>query len=327
MRAAELGRPAEGVALPERQPTGQPRRRARTSTWSWVMSTIRQERRAEREHVADPGLVDHLLVQLADPATGAPGPSSAGQEHPVQPAVRDGAAGGDRQPLRARPAGEQSGHPVPGQPGPQLGELLAGVAAGQHVQHRFQGAAAERGERRRPAQQLEQVVDGDRLHRADRDDLLGGDVQRVRDHRQRLDGARPASVRRPRPPRSGRRGTSGTSRRGSARRPGDRPGRSAAARWPPTAAPPPGSTRSTAPMSMPELQRRGGDHRRQQPGLELVLDQRPLLPGHRPVVGLGQDRRRAERGAGLGHHLGGRPGPLGLVAQLARRPAARRGSR
>ena len=40
-RAAELERPAEGVAVPERQPPGTPGAGV-TSTRSWVMSSIRQ---------------------------------------------------------------------------------------------------------------------------------------------------------------------------------------------------------------------------------------------------------------------------------------------
>jgi hypothetical protein len=55
-------------------------------------------RRAEREHVADPRLVDHLLVELADPATG---PGAAREEDAEQPAVGDRAAAGDGQPLGA----------------------------------------------------------------------------------------------------------------------------------------------------------------------------------------------------------------------------------
>ena len=81
---------------------------------------------AEREDVADPGLVDHLLVELADPA---PRPLAADEEDPEQAAVGDGAAAGDRQPLGARPAGQRAGDPVPHDPGAQLGELVGGVAA------------------------------------------------------------------------------------------------------------------------------------------------------------------------------------------------------
>ena len=56
-------------------------------------------RGAEDEHVADARLVDHLLVQLADPGT-----ALAGEEHAEQAAVGNRPAGGDGQPLRARRA-------------------------------------------------------------------------------------------------------------------------------------------------------------------------------------------------------------------------------
>jgi hypothetical protein len=51
-------------------------------------------RGAEQEGLAHPGLVDHLLVQLADPC-------AVGQEDAVEAAVGDGAARGHRQALRA----------------------------------------------------------------------------------------------------------------------------------------------------------------------------------------------------------------------------------
>src|SRR3954469_6878948 len=64
--ATEFGRPAEGVALPERQPARvSGRRRDEHPVVSDVLDAPR--RRAESEDVADARLVDHLLVQLADP--------------------------------------------------------------------------------------------------------------------------------------------------------------------------------------------------------------------------------------------------------------------
>ncbi len=102
-RLAELGRAAEGVALPERQPAGDAgRRRDQDPVVGDVLDP--PAGRAEREHVADPGLVDHLLVELADPLAGA---LAADQEDAEQPAVGDGAAAGDREPLGAGPAGER----------------------------------------------------------------------------------------------------------------------------------------------------------------------------------------------------------------------------
>ena len=109
-------------------------------------------RRAEREHVADPGLVDHLLVELADAATG---PSRPTQEHPEQPAVGDRAAAGHREPLRAGPAVSVAGDAVPDDARAQLGELVARVAAGEHVERRrrrpLAAASANGAARARPS--------------------------------------------------------------------------------------------------------------------------------------------------------------------------------
>ena len=63
-RAARASRPSRTAAARARPGAGV------TSTWSWVMSSMRQVRGAEGDHVADPRLVDHLLVELADPASG-----------------------------------------------------------------------------------------------------------------------------------------------------------------------------------------------------------------------------------------------------------------
>ena len=60
--------------------------------------------RAEGEDVADAGLVDHLLVELADPRARARSPPD--EEDAEQAAVGDGAAAGDGEPLGARAAGE-----------------------------------------------------------------------------------------------------------------------------------------------------------------------------------------------------------------------------
>ena len=101
--------------------------------------------RAEREHVTDPRLVDHLLVELADPAAG---PLAADQEDPEEAAVGDRAAAGDGQPLGARPAGELAGHAVPDDARPQLGELVARVAPAEQVEGRVERAARQLGVRR-----------------------------------------------------------------------------------------------------------------------------------------------------------------------------------
>ena len=69
--AAQLGRPAQRVAVPERQLAGLAgRRRDQHPVVGDVLDP--PGRRAEGEHVADPRLVDHLLVELADPPARTP---------------------------------------------------------------------------------------------------------------------------------------------------------------------------------------------------------------------------------------------------------------
>ena len=155
------------------------------------------------------------------------------------PAVGDRAAGRDRQPLRARPAAQLGVHPVPGDPRPQLAELLGRIPARQHVQHRVQRRVRQPGERRRPPHQRRQLrrpstSPSPPSRRCAAPARPAGCAGTARPRSRR-----PASV--PPPPRTtpGRRGTSGTSRPATPRRPGDRRGRRAAARTRPTAAPPP----------------------------------------------------------------------------------------
>ena len=106
-RLAQFRRPAEAVAVPERQPAGLPVGGADQHP---VVGDLLDPPAggAEREDVADPGLVDHLLVEFADP-----GCFLADHVDREQTAVGDGAAGRDGQPLRARPSREGVGVAVP----------------------------------------------------------------------------------------------------------------------------------------------------------------------------------------------------------------------
>ena len=261
-----------------------------TSTRSWVMSSIRHDDDAQGEDVADAGLVDHLLVELADPPAG---PLARGEEHGVQPAVGDGAAAGDRQPLGARPAGERVADPVPDEAGAQLGELVAGVAPGQHVEHRLEdrarrawrtaspGAPATRA-RRRPS----------RPGRTSR--RSAGPARRRGWPARAAPRSTPrASARRRRRSARGRRGTSGRPHRATPRPPGGRRGPRAAARWRRSAATRPGSTRSTAPMSMPSSSELVATTAGSRPALRSSSIRRALLLADRAVVRPGQHRRGA----------------------------------
>jgi hypothetical protein len=64
--------------------------------------------------------------------------------------------------------------------------------------------------------------------------------------------------------------------------------------------------RDTAPVDA-QLKGGGGDHARQPTGLQLLLDQAPLLACHGAVVRLGDHFRRAAGESGLTHQLGRHP--------------------
>lgn len=179
----QLDRTAQLVALPERHP-------GRLAGSGGDQHPVGGDlldppgRRAEQEDVADPGLVDHLLVELADPG-GALGP---GQEDPEQSPVGDGATAGDGEALGTRPAGQHVGGPVPDQPGTQLGEGGRRVAAGEHVEHGVQRRVGQLGEGCGPADQHRQVAERPRFEGDHGDDLLGEHVERVARIVQLLDG-------------------------------------------------------------------------------------------------------------------------------------------
>src|SRR5690606_5599259 len=97
--APDLDRPAECVTVPEGQLALLARRRGHQHLVAGdVLDAPRG--RPQRERLAGTRLVDHLLVELADPAptsAAARSPLTFGarDEHAVQPAVGDRAARGD----------------------------------------------------------------------------------------------------------------------------------------------------------------------------------------------------------------------------------------
>ena len=259
-------------------------------------------RRAEREDVTDAGLVDHLLVELADPGAPLPG-VAADQEHAEQAAVGDGAAAGDREPLRPRTGRELAGDAVPHQPRAQLGELVGGVATGEEVQHGVVRRARQAGERRGAADQVVEGVDVPRLHGGGGDELLGEHVERVGGHPHRLDrtGAHPLD------------GDGGlgevAAMLGEEHAAGDLADLVAGA-----ADALQGAGDAGRGLDLhdevdrahvdAELETAGGDHGGQAAALEVVLDEGALLLGDRAVVGAGEHRGGALAAPGLRHHLG-----------------------
>ena len=333
-RAAELGRPAGCVAVPERQPAGLARGGGDEHL---VGGDVLDPPRAgaEHEHVTDPRLVHHLLVELTDPVGVAALALRPGQEHAEQAAVGDGAAAGDGEPLRARPAVQGVGGAVPDQPGPQLGELLAGVAAGQHVEHGLQHRPGEATERRRPADHLLQRADFPVVHRDHGDDLLGEDVERVARDAQFLDRPVPHPL--------------GDHRRLHQVALVFRE-EHAAGDIADVVAGPAGALQAARHRRRrldlddqvhrahvdAEFQAGGGDHGRQAARFQRLLDLLPLLPGHRAVVGPGDLRpvRRPRcltghdlRRHGRGQRRGRQPSIRRSSSPAAARPRARSAGR
>ena len=109
-RPPQLDRPADGVAMPERQLARHTRRRRNRDP---VVGDLLDPpaRRAEGDDLADAALVDHLLVELADPPPGRPG--LADHEDAVQPAVRDRAAARHGDDPGVSPARDDVGLAVP----------------------------------------------------------------------------------------------------------------------------------------------------------------------------------------------------------------------
>ena len=284
---AELGGPPRGIAVPEGQLARLPGRgRDQHPVRRDVLDPPRAG--AEHEHVADPRLVHHLLVQFSHPARLAAG--IGGEEHAEQPAVGNGAAAGDGEPLRTGPGPDGACYPVPDDARPEPGELLARVAASQHVQHRLEDRPGQPAERRGLADRQLELVHQPVVDRRHRDDLLGQHVQRVVRDLQFLDGAGPHPF--------------GHHSRldqvalvlGEDDAAGD-----VADVVPGPADPLQAAGHRGRRLDLndqvhrahvdAELQARRGHHGGQPARLERLLDLRPLLPGHRAVMGPGNLRR------------------------------------
>jgi hypothetical protein len=185
--AAQLQGPAQLVALPERQPA---RHAGGGGDQDPVAGDVLDApgAGAEREDVPHAGLVHHLLVELAYPAAALLRVRTR-EEDPEEPAVGNRAAGGDREALRARPAGDRAGDPVPDHARAQFGEGVGRVAAREHVQDGGEGRLRQRGEGGGAADGGEQVVDLPGVQGRHRHDLLRQDVQWIGRDPERFDGS------------------------------------------------------------------------------------------------------------------------------------------
>ena len=284
-RAAQLGGAAHAVAPPERHRAGRAGRRGDDHPVAGDLLDP-PGRRAQQEGLAGAGLVDHLLVQLAHAA-------AVGQVHAVQPAVGDRAGVGHRQLEGALARADGVLHPVPHDARAQLGELLGGVAAVEHVEHLVQQLAAQLGERVGPAHQLVQlgrlplVAAGGHGHH-----VLGQHVERVARHHGVLDLAvahaagdhralEQVGAELGEDPALGHLAHAVAGAADALEAGGHRLGRLHLQHQVHRA------------HVDAQLQRGGGHQAGQVAGLEQVLDHQALLAGQRPVVGAGDLRRHS----------------------------------
>ena len=145
-----------------------------------MISSIRQVVAPSRKVWPGPRLVDHLLVELADPA-------AVGQVDAVEAAVGDRAGVGDDQRARAFAAVDGAVGAVPDDPRAELGEAVRRIAAVEHVEHVLQLLAREVVEGLGGGDQALDRVDLPLVHRRHRDQVLGEHVERVLRDRRLLD--------------------------------------------------------------------------------------------------------------------------------------------
>src|SRR5215207_9662022 len=177
---AELVRAPDALALPERDGARHARRRRHEHAVAGDLLDP-PGRGAEQERLPRARLVDHLLVELAH------APAAVDEMDAEEAAVGDGAGIRHRELARALTTADRAARAVPDDPGPQLGELVGRIAAGEHVEHVLELDARELREGIRATHERVQVVDRDFLVGADGDDLLREDVERVSRDRRLLD--------------------------------------------------------------------------------------------------------------------------------------------
>src|SRR5262249_25728916 len=134
-------------------------------------------RSAEQERLPGTGLVDHLLIELADAAT------AVDQVDAEEAAVRNRARIRDSEPPCPFASANDAARAVPHDPRPELRKLIRRIAAREHVEDVLELDARKLGKRIGAADELVQLADLDLLVGADRDDLLCQDIEGVaRDH-------------------------------------------------------------------------------------------------------------------------------------------------
>ena len=239
-------------------------------------------RGTERDDLADPALVDHLLVELAHPPAGRA--RIADQEDAVLATVRDRPAARDGHDPRVATSLHDPRDAVPREPGLELGELVGWIGPGQHRQDALERLAPEGLVGHCSGDGRVQVVDGPALHDGHRHHLLGEHVERIARHGRGLDCPGVHAF-----------GHDGRLEQVSAVLGEDDSarGRIDLVSGPPDPLQPSGDRRRRFDLDHQvdrahvdaQLEARGGHDRRQAAVLERLLDRHPLLPGDRAVVG------------------------------------------
>jgi hypothetical protein len=173
---AEFGIASAALDPPERHAPRLARRRIDQHA---IVGDLRHSprRRAEDDDVALARLENHFFIQLAD-AHRLAGLGS-GEEHAVEPAIRDDAAAQNRDPLRPRAPAHDARRAIPHDPRTKLGEVFARIAARQEIERRLECGARQIAVGRRTANETEEVVDLAFAGRRFGGDLLRQDVQGV----------------------------------------------------------------------------------------------------------------------------------------------------
>ena len=179
LRRARGGRPPRPFAPPKGQARTSPADVVDDDAVACDLANL-PARRAQGDDVADPALVDHLLVELADAAPprllGA-----LGKDHGEHASVGNRAGKGDGEPLRAGTGAQNARLAVPHDSGREVGEVGGGVGAGEQLEDGVKGLPRQSGVGGGAAHRLEPAVGGRLLDARCGNGLLGKHVQRVRD--------------------------------------------------------------------------------------------------------------------------------------------------
>ncbi len=176
-RPSRFGRPPNAFAMPERQAS-------RTSRCRFHDNAVARDfadaprARTERDDVAHPRFVDHLLIKLAHAPPARLG-IGLGQHNGEHAAIGNGARRGNRLALRAWAGNEQVALAIPDDARREIGKFSGRVRAAQHAEHGIERTARKIGKRSAAAYRRIPLVGRDILHRHRSDRLLSEHIERV----------------------------------------------------------------------------------------------------------------------------------------------------